>query len=170
MATQRFTLTKLAGAAGTAAAELLCGWASLPEISNRQLEAFTALLHGHGSDPSITYFCEWFDHWSMGDVLDKWLPVSENSGAFAVRVGPFEIRCYALPDGGVLAALLTGDPDWSEEEHWFVARLREAVEAWDKLAPQATLIVIREVLGGSTLDGEVKAALARPPEWLTDLR
>jgi hypothetical protein len=50
---------------------------------------------------------------------------------------------------------------------WFIARLREAVAAWEKLVERATLVVLRYVVDASALDEEVTASLRSCPNWLS---
>jgi hypothetical protein len=44
--------------------------------------------------------------------------------------------------------------------------LLESVIAWEKLAPRATLIVLRHVVSESALDEEVATSLQTRPDWL----
>jgi hypothetical protein len=45
--------------------------------------------------------------------------------------------------------------------------LQEAVCAWEKLVPSATLVVLRKVVDGSALDEEVAASLKTRAPWLS---
>jgi hypothetical protein len=84
-----------------------------------------------------------------------------------VHADRFEIFAYSLPDGGRLADYLSAaGPQQFAETDLFIARLQEAVSAWDKLVPRATLVVLRYVVDASALDEEVTARLQVRPSWL----
>jgi hypothetical protein len=46
-------------------------------------------------------------------------------------------------------------------------RLREAAEGWGSVAEPLIVVVVREVLGPSTSDDELRAALQGIPVWLS---
>jgi hypothetical protein len=52
------------------------------------------------------------------------------------------------------------------EQQWLASRLREAAEGWVSVAEPLAVVVVREVLGASTTDEEVRAALRGVPNWL----
>jgi len=56
--------------------------------------------------------------------------------------------------------------DQFEEEAWFAARLNEAVAVREIIIADRAIIVIREVLGCSTSDDEVRDSLSSIPSWL----
>src|SRR5262249_33336400 len=84
-----------------------------------------------------------------------------------VHADRFELFGYVLPDGGRLADYLAAaGPQQFTETDWFIARLLEAVSAWEKLVPRATLVVLRYVVDGSALDQEVRVCWEVCPGWL----
>jgi hypothetical protein len=104
--------------------------------------------------------------WSMGDQFSRWLTPPNCARPIGVYANRFEICAYALPDGGRLADYLAAaGPQQFAETDWFVARLQEAIKAWDKLVAAATLVVLRNVVGGSARDEEVTASLQDRPPW-----
>jgi hypothetical protein len=62
--------------------------------------------------------------------------------------------------------LMTAGPQQWQEEDWFVACLRETVEAWKDCVDQAAVLVLRHVVWASALDDEIKESLQRAPDWL----
>ena len=64
--------------------------------------------------------------------------------------------------------------EWAEkcgnqfvEQEWLARRLREAAGDWEWLGVPLMVIVIREVLGGSATDDEIRAGLRDVPGWLS---
>lgn len=105
----------------------------------------------------------------MGDMFGRWLTPPGGPPPLAIHADRFEVYGYALPDGGRLGRhLRTAGPLQFDEYDQFVRRLREALEAWQGLVEHATLIVIREVVGGLYTDEEILASLSLTPEWLVD--
>ena len=116
----------------------------------------------------MCHFVEWADMWSMGDLISRWLTPPNYSRPIGVYGDRFEIFVYSLPDDDRLATYLaTAGPQQFTETDWFIARLLEAVRAWEKQVPSATLVVLRKVVDGSALDEEVVASLKKIPEWLS---
>src|SRR5262245_54775822 len=103
--------------------------------------------------------------------FSRWLAPPNFPRPIGVHANRFEIFAYGLPDGGRLANYLAAaGPQQFPETDFFIARLQEAVSAWEKLAPSATLVVLRNVLSGSALDGEVTVSLKTRPPWLLKKR
>ena len=175
MASQRITIAKLAGVSGAIALEQLSTWSAAgnaddqwPERVGGKADEFAERVRAHGLDLPVCYFVEWADIWSMGDYFSHWLTPPNSPGPIVVHANRFEVFAYRLPDGGRLADhLAAAGPQQFPEADWFVARLREAVGAWEKLVAQATLIILRHVVGGSALDEEVTASLTIPAPWLS---
>jgi hypothetical protein len=61
----------------------------------------------------------------------------------------------------------TGTQQWRETD-WFIARLRETIEAWQKLVERAALVVLRYVVDGSATDEEVVKSLRICPAWILE--
>ena len=79
----------------------------------------------------------------------------------------FEVYGYRLPDGGRLMNHLSqARKSQCQEEEWFVARLAEAVKAWDELVDHSLIVVLREIIDGLATDEELLEALGKMPSWL----
>ncbi len=185
MATQRITIAKVGGLAADVARLLLQEWSAArrstdpdewggeqwpPEV-RRQADSFAEGLRTHALALPVVYFIEWADLWSMGDLFHRWLTPPGQPRPPTIHADRFEIFGYAWPDDGRLAEhLSTAGPQQWEESDWFVSRLSEAIEAWEHVVDRATLIVLREVVGGLTMDEEVLASLDHVPDWLSEIR
>jgi hypothetical protein len=102
----------------------------------------------------VVYFCEWVDHWLMGDQVSR--PNAISGQVYQVTcLSPDEARGWADNCG-----------DQYAEQGWLAARLREAAEGWGTITDEYIVVLVREVLGGSTLDEEVMESLRRVPAWL----
>ena|GEM_PF-1614914 len=184
MATQRITIAKLGGIAADVALLRLREWAGTrrtsepdewskdqwPSSVRVEVDAFVDRLRANSLSPPVLYFVEWADPWSMGDLFTRWLTPPGGPPPLVIHADRFEVYGYTLPDGGRLGRHLTtaGSQQFSEYD-WFVSRLREALNAWRELTDQATLIVVREVVGGLHTDDDIQASLSRVPEWLVGL-
>jgi hypothetical protein len=82
----------------------------------------------------------------------------------------FEIHAYRLPDGGRLQTWLQDARQQFREDEWIIARIREALSAWEKLAGNSLLILAREVIGATVADEEVRSCTEIMPNWLADMR
>jgi hypothetical protein len=160
MAMQRMTVATIAGEAGEVVAGLFRKW-RVPqadgglEEAGRAVDMFAEQLRVNGSFLPVLYFCEWFDHWLMGDSIH---------GSEIVSGGRFEASCRSRAEA----------VDWADrcgsqfsEQQWLAARLREASEAWQSLAGPAVIVVLRVVLGASATDQEVTDSLRGLPGWLS---
>jgi len=179
---QRITIAKLAGLSGDIALKRLSAWSSARNVANPNLwspeqwpsqfrqeaDEFAEQVREHGFALPICHFVEWADMWSMGDLFPRWLTPPNCSRPIGVHANRFEIFAYSLPDEGRLARYLAAaGPQQFAETDWFVVRLQEAVSAWEKLVPRATLVVLRYIVSGCALDEEVAASLQTSPEWLS---
>lgn len=182
MASQRITIAKLAGLSGEIALKRLSAWSSARNAVNPNLwspeqwpgevrqeaDEFADQVREHGYALPVCHFVEWADMWSMGDQFPRWMTPPNCSRPIGVHANRFEVFAYSLPDDGRLAKYLaTAGPQQFTETDWFIARLLEAVSAWEKLLPSATLVVLRKVIDASALDEEVMASLKKMPEWLS---
>ena len=181
MALQQITIAKLGGVGADVALQRLQDWSAArqtdipnlwspeqwPEHLREKADDFADQLRAHAFAPPVVHFVEWADMWSMGDLFARWLTPPDGLGPIAVHANRYEIFAYGLPDGGRLAQYLTavGPQQWPETD-WFVGRLREAIEAWEKLVERAVLVVLRRVVDGSVLDEEITASLHVTPAWL----
>jgi hypothetical protein len=182
LASQRITIAKLAGVSGDIALQRLGDWSSARNVANPNLwspeqwpahvraeaDDFAERLRANGFALPVCHFVEWADMWSMGDLFSRWLTPPDCPRPMGVHADRFEIFGYALPDGGRLADYLAAaGPQQFTETDWFIARLLEVVSAWDKLVGNATLLVLRSVVGGTALDEEVTASLQTRAQWLS---
>jgi hypothetical protein len=181
LASQRITIAKLAGVSGDIALQRLISWPAAraaddpnlwspeqwPDHMRIEADDFAERLRAHGLALPVCHFVEWADMWSMGDMFSRWLTPPNSPEAIRVHANWFEILAYSLPDGGRLGDYLTaaGLQQFTETD-WFIARLQDAINAWDGLVPNATLVVLRYVVDGSVRDEEVSASLQARPPWL----
>jgi hypothetical protein len=150
MAKQRWTLATFAGESAAAVTALVRSWriGSDPGAVDR----FCAALRENGLMLPIVYFCEWADRWLMGDLVPG--PVAEGRLYQTACLSPEQALAWA-----------SGCGHQFPEQEWLAARLREAAVTWDEVEPRA-VVILREVLDGSTTDDEVHASLHVVPEWL----
>lgn len=153
MATQRILIATIAGEAGQKVAGLFRKWHSTDGVSEQDavrsaVDAFAKQLQDRGGIPPVIYYCEWFDLWSMGDLID-----------FGTVVGGkrFEASCGSRREAMVWAEHYSNQ---FPEDQWLTMRLREAAEAWQLLAEPAVVVILRQVLGASFTDEEVMASLS----------
>jgi hypothetical protein len=103
----------------------------------------------------------------MGDLFGRWLTPPDGPFPLIVFTNRFQVYAYPLPDGGRLAQhLATAGAQQFDESDWFVKQLREAVAACEKLVDHAILIVVREVVGATVSDDEIRDSISRAPDWL----
>jgi hypothetical protein len=181
LATQRITIAKIGGASADVVLQRVREWSSARQTDNSNLwepaqwpegvrteaDEFAEQLRAHALAPPVVHFVEWADLWSMGDLFLRWLTPPDGPVPFSVHANQHQIFAYGLPDGGRLARHLAdaGPQQWTETD-WFIARLREAIVAWEKLVDRAALIVLRRVFDGSVSDEQVTASLRTVPDWL----
>jgi hypothetical protein len=112
-------------------------------------------LRANGTALPVVYFCEWVDRWLTGDRVP---------GPGAVEGKRFQVACLS-PQQAVSWAGQCGSQ--FPEQEWLGGRLREAAQGWRSVAEPLAVVVVREVLGTSTTDEEVRAALHGVPSWLS---
>ena len=160
MATQRITVVTIGGEAGLTVTKLFRRW--LTARTNGQgadialeVDLFAHQLRTNGGYPPILYFTEWFDLWLMSDTI---------CGTEVVEGKHFEAWCGSRIEAAESADRLG---EQYPEQRWLAARLREAAEAWQPLAESAAVVLLREVLGPTITDEEVRFSLRKMPEWLS---
>jgi hypothetical protein len=183
MASQRISVAKVGGVAADATLMRLRGWAAerqsddpnewsndqWPSSVRFEVDAFADRLRANSLSPPVVYFVEWSDLWSMGDVYIHWLTPPGGPPPLMIHADRYEVYGYALPDGGRLGRHLgAAGPRECDEYDWFIARLHQALSAWEHLTERAVLIVIREVVGALYEDHEVLALLSCVPEWVVE--
>lgn len=182
MAVQRITIAKFGGNAGKAVFEQAHRWAvqrldkedSLWSTGKwrkkieQEISRFPAWVRSRALEPEMLYYSEYIDKWSVGTCLfHGYLPESDANRKVIVCSAPILV-IYPLPDHGVLQRFLQNvlrrkiiRTRRNFEARWFVLNLLEAVYAFDKLIPSASLVLIRESYTGSPDDNQITAACAR---------
>lgn len=161
MATQRLTVAAVLGTAGTAVAELFHHWRAASAKGDddnavrRGVDHFGEQLRTNGITLPVVYFCEWIDRWLMGNRVP---------GPGAVAGGRFEATCGSAAEAMAWAAECG---DQFPEQEWLASRLREAAEAVAAFDRLAAVVVLREALGVSATDEEIRASGQAVPGWLT---
>jgi hypothetical protein len=184
VATQRFTIAKIAGRSASALRERFMEWSAArkvrdpdswspeqwPDDCRRAVDSFAAALRSEGHKLPVIFFNEHVDMWLMGDFFRDCLPAGV--GTCQVCGDQFELACYSLPDEGRLAGVLKDSlkrknaRKHPQEEQWFRVRLLEAVRAWELLHEEALLVTLRQVLDATVTDAEVLQSLLRTPPWV----
>lgn len=181
MATQRISIAKVAGQAGDHLAGRLREWVQLrttqtptewspdqwPQFVRAQIDTFARLLRENSTAPPVVHFVEWIDHWSMGDLFQAWLLPCAGEQPLIVFGDKFEVYASRFPEDGCLLDRLKGNRNpQSPEANAFQARLREAIDSWEKIVDRSLIVVLREVTGGLVTDEEVVRSLSELPDWL----
>ena len=151
---QRWTVATFAGVSAASVAGLMGIW---PQNSDHAaLDRFSAAVREKGPSLPIVYFCEWIDHWLMGNVIPgpEKLDGQQDQAACCT---PAEALAWAEQCGSQF-----------REQEWLACRLREAAHGWFGSEPR-TIVAVREVLGASETDEEVRASFAVVPGWLERL-
>ncbi len=152
MATQRLTIATVVGDAGAHAARLFQAWRNKRPPHN-EVDRFCERLRANGTVLPVIYFAEWMDRWLMGD---------EVPGPEPIEGRRFQVAVFT-PQSAVKWAEECGTQ--FPEQCWLAARLREAATGWDEVAVP-TVVVLREVLGPTSTDYEVRESLKGVPLWL----
>jgi hypothetical protein len=150
---QRMTMATLAGEAAIAAGNLFEQWRAVPDAA--AVDRFCADLRENCLVLPVVYYTEWVDRWLMGDKVPG-PGVVEGRTFQASCFTPAQARAWADQCGRQFA-----------EEKWLARRLKEAAAGWGTVSEHYAVVVTREVVGGSTLDEEVKASLRGVPAWLS---
>jgi hypothetical protein len=156
MALQRLFIATLAGDAAAVTASLFDSWRNVAsDVDVVAVDRFCTALRGNATSLPIVYFSEWIDRWLMSDAAP---------GPGTVEGRRFQATCFTRSEA----------MDWAgkcgnqfQEQQWLAARLREATLAWSELADRVVVLVVREVLDGSTADGEMQASFGVVPGWLS---
>jgi hypothetical protein len=155
MATQRMTVATLIGAAAAVVAKLFAGWHAKPDPA--AVDRLCASLRDHCLSLPVVYFSEWADRWSMGDSLPG--DIVEGRRYQAVCLSPEQAEVCAARCGQQFF-----------EQGWLAARLREAAIDCASVAEQGVVVLLREVVGPTTIDEEVRRSLSVVPAWLDALQ
>jgi hypothetical protein len=185
MAAQRITVAKVVGRAGAAVVARFRAWSGArttrdpntfsadqwPAACRREMDAFAADLRAESHRPPVVFFSEHVDLWSMGDLFAACAGPSAG-GVVEVLSDRLRLACYHLPDGGVLAGSLERPFREQEppEERWLRLLLLEAVRAWAGLVDEAALVVLREVVGPTVTDEELKNSFVAVPDWVPPVK
>ena len=152
MVTQRLTVATLAGRSAVAVATRFERWRSAPDPA--AVDQLCESFREHALSLPVVYFAEWVDRWLMGDLVP---------GPGAVEGLLFQAACLS-PAQAVAWADRCGSQ--FAEQGWLASRLREAAAGWGGVAEPYTVVVVREAVGASPTDEEVRAAAGAVPAWL----
>jgi len=165
MATQRVTLAKIGGEAAAYIERQFRAWArtkhdhNFPPEVQAALDKLAEALRAHAAEPPIVYFSEWIDMWSMGDLV----PALGDQKAVVVTGQRYEACCHHPPIA-FKADIIADEP--TQESVWLKHRLDEAEDAWEELASDWIIVILREPLGGLVTDDELVSSLQDNPDWL----
>jgi hypothetical protein len=113
--------------------------------------------------PPILYYCQYADHWSGANNFERYFNASVG---LKVSSGTTELYSYRLPDDGTLVATLTRAIDERgfqfDEDAWFANGLRNAATFAERIASEATIVIVREVIGATLTDDDIRSALTAP--------
>ncbi len=154
MATQRMTVATLIGDASDVVTKLFAGWLATPDAA--AVDQFCASLREHYLSLPVVYFSEWADRWSMGDSLSG--DVVEGRRYQALCLSPEQAEACAARCGQQFF-----------EQGWLASRLREAAVDCASIAERTVVVLLREVVGPTTIDEEVRRSLCIIPAWLDSL-
>lgn len=153
MATQRLTVATIAGRSAVALTARFGRWRSAPDPA--AVDRLCEAIRRHALSLPVVYFAEWVDRWLAGDQIPG--PGAVEGRRFqAACLSPAQAREHADRCGGQYA-----------EQGWLAVRLREAAAGWGGVAEPYAVVVIREAVGASPTDDEVRAAAESVPGWLS---
>ena len=148
-------MASVGGAAAEAAEALFRSWREGPQPPEpAAVDQFCEQVRANGHALPVIYFCEWIDRWLMGNLVP---------GPDPMHGRRYEVACL-VPEQATQWAEQCGDQ--FPEQQWLASRLREAAAAWDGVADRRVVVVVREPMGASTDDEEVRTALQSVPGWL----
>src|SRR5262249_4798702 len=119
------------------------------------IDHFCKQLWANGTTLPVVYFCEWVDRWLMGNLVP---------GPGCMNGTRYQVTCLR-PEQATEWAEQCGDQ--FPEQGWLASRLREAAAGWALMTDRRVVVAIREVIGPSTTDDEVRESLGRIPGWLS---
>ncbi len=158
MATQRLLIASLVGQAATVTRERFSRWRSPTTRADVvAVDRFCEALRANAASLTVLYFSEWIDRWLMGDDLP---------GPGKVEGRRFQTTCFSSTEALEWAASYCRH----QERQWLTARLREAASAGIWLMEPRLVVVVREILGLSATDEEIRQALDSAPSWLSSDR
>jgi hypothetical protein len=186
MPSQKITIIKIAGASGKKILEdfshfIKAGQTDPGEYDGVQitslehqerLKKWIEALRHHNFQPPIVFYTEYVDFWSGTNIFDQIFPeFQSSSNQFWFQ--STEIRSYSLPDedrllNNIKKRCRARNKSIPQESIWFWTILRHAVQAYAPLVTDATLVVIRELLGGLVEDTEIKKSLVSIPKWMNE--
>ncbi len=181
MASQVITLAKIGGKAGDHLWAMFQRWYETrsadqtseissdqwPTATHEAVEQFVTNLEQCRNCPSVLYYAQWLDSWSMGDVFQACFLSSDGAGGLHVCSPKYELFAYRLPDEDrLLNRTKSRRRNLPDQEEWLRWHLRQAMGAWSSIAQQSTLVLVRNVVGGMATAEEVEASLDLTPDWL----
>lgn len=165
MATQRVTMAKIAGRSAAIVAQSFRRWQEtrqedeFPAAVRDAVDTFADQLRANAHVPPVVFFAEWVDLWSMGDLI----PGLGDERAVVIGGTRYQACCHQ-PPVSFKTTTIVGEP--SQESQWLKRRLEEATDAWEPLARDAVIVVLRESLGALVTDEELADSLDTVPSWL----
>lgn len=152
MATQRLTVATLLGVAAEAVAARFARWRVSPSCA--EVDEFCINLRNHAFSLQVIYFVEW---------IDRWLMAQDVPGPNPIDGSRFQVAFFTTQE-----AL-----DWADqygtqfnEQVWFAEHLRAAAGSWKEMKLLQTVVAIREVIGPSADDDDIRSAATILPDWL----
>jgi hypothetical protein len=164
MALQRVIVAKIAGELAKLLLSRFAQWpvsepGSENEVTCHEADQFVEKLRANAHRLPVVFYCEWIDHWSMGDLI----PGLGVESAREVVGKHYVISLHELP---VEARKHKIGDSLTQECKWLRARIREASDAWEPICGRSVIAVAREVLGGSVLDDVIETSMNQIPNWL----
>src|SRR5262249_9626783 len=125
------------------------------QAEHDRIDRFCGALRENGFALPVIYFSEWLDRWLMGDVVP---------GLATVEGRRYQAACLSAEQAIACADQCSHQ---FPEQEWFAARLREAAEGWLSVVEHYVVVIVREVIGPSMTDEEMRPSLKTIPSWLT---
>ena len=152
MATQRWIMATLAGEAAVAVRALFESLSA--RADHDRIDRFCSALRENGFALPVVYSTEWIDRWLLGDAV----PASDT-----VEGRRYQATCLSAEQ----AIACTGRCGRQfPEQEWFAARLREAAQGWNIRADNYVVVIVREVIGPSLTDDEMRVSFESVPAWM----
>jgi hypothetical protein len=140
-------MVTLGGDEALAAHTMFASWRAAGQLlESLEVDQFCQSLRAKALSLTVLYYCEWKDQWLMADLVPgpEW---AEGRNYQATCLSPEQANELARKCG-----------DQFEENVWFATRLREAATACSLLVKRRRIIVVREVVGPSASDEEIRTA------------
>ena len=178
MASQRVSLTTIAGDLANAIWQDICRWSDArtstsieewssdewPNATKEEVDHFVARLATAGHLPPVLYRSEHIDLWSMGDVFEAALVKGHPDCCCRILTGSHEIIATWVQS----SERINPDQEAPDETNWLYTHFNEAIAAWSTFAENRLVLLVRTVLGGLWEDVDVIKSLHGIPAWWTE--